>query len=160
MEELTHACRAVIELIIPQTATPSYAAQLRKTFPDRMALCIQVGREALRQDVDPALALAIAMNETKFTSPTSARGARGPMGVMPKYVCPKSGAECDYVAAGVLALRMHLDNNDWDYCASLAQYNRGSEGVCREGRSEFLYASAVLDLYEHICHHSDLCHTC
>lgn len=159
MSELELACKAVIELMVTKDISPTYERKLRASFPSRVRTCVRIGKEALNQGVDPVLAISVAMHESRFTYPTSAKGAKGPMGVMTRYVCAK-GAPCDLISAGVSALKVHLDNNDWEYCAALAQYNRGSAGVCEPGRSEFAYANLVLDYYAHICSAADLCHTC
>lgn len=159
MEEITRACAAVVEMLAPSAASESYNRKIRKSFGARTIVCEAVGRQALEQGVDPMLAIAVAMVESRFTDVLSKKGAKGPMGVIPKYTCPRKGV-CNYIEAGVRALKIHLDNNHWDYCQSLAQFNRGVAGVCEEGRSEFRYANAVLDVYAYACQHSDSCHTC
>lgn len=140
----------------------SYVKKQSKTFTKRIAVCNNVGMEAQKQGVDPILAISVSFHETRFTYAKSAKGAKGPMGVIPYYHCPKKGkGNCDLVKAGVGALGKFLALNDFDYCQALAQYNRGNEeGKCEKGRSEYFYAQAVLSLYDEICMHLGSCETC
>ena len=110
---------------------------------------IAKAKEAQRQEVDPALAIAVAYHETRFENITSHKGAQGPLGVLPQYHCPKKG-KCDYTKAGILALKKFLNINHQKKCTALAQYNRGLKGKCKQGRSEHKYAQAVLDTFNEI----------
>ena len=124
-------------------ASPSYNKKIIRTVLPKMEICTHVYKEATRQDVDPLIAISVAWHETRFQNLTSEAGAKGPMGVIPKYHCPKKG-KCDYIKAGVSALKKFLGD---DLCTSLAKYNRGLKGQCKKGRSEYGYAKKVIRTY-------------
>ena len=129
------------------TGSPSYQRKVLRNLQPKMAICTQVYNEAVQQSVDPFLAISVAYRETRFKNVVSNKGAQGPMGVIPKYHCPKQG-KCDYIKAGVHALKRYMTLNKQDICKSLAQYNRGNKGQCKKGRSEYKYAKSVLKLYD------------
>jgi len=137
----------------------TYLDSIIGSVPERVQICNQVAQAAARRDIDPLLAIAISFNETKFTFVDSDKGAKGPLGVIPKYHCPKKG-KCDYIEAGLSALEKALDLGDQDLCRSLAIYNRGVEGVCKKGTSEYSYAQYVIKIYDRLCAATDFCHTC
>lgn len=154
-------CWVALGLMFTPEPSVSYINKQSRTFAQRLSTCNRVALAAKKQDVDPILAIAVAFHESRFSKPTSSKGARGPLGVIPQYHCPKSKKECDYTAAGVAALKKFLELNDMNYCAALAQYNRGLDGKCQKGRSEYKYAQYVLThVYEEICHQTGLCVTC
>tara|TARA_A100001015_G_scaffold321086_1_gene450045 strand:+ start:1720 stop:2199 length:480 start_codon:yes stop_codon:yes gene_type:complete len=153
-------CWIVLGMMFPSEPSVSYVHKQSKTFAQRLKTCNRVASVAVKNNVDPALAIAVAFSESRFSKPTSDKGAKGPLGVIPRYHCPKSKEKCDYLQAGVVALRKFLDINNMDYCQSLAQYNRGLEGKCKEGRSEYKYAQFILSLYDEICAKTDLCTGC
>ena len=112
-----------------------------------MKVCTEVAKEAINQNVDPILAVSIAYHESRFSSPTSEKGAKGPLGVIPQYHCPSYG-KCDFTKAGITALKKWIKvNKGKSLCKILAQYNRGFDGICKNGRSEYFYAQRVLDTY-------------
>ena len=125
-------------------ASPSYNNKIIKRVLPKAHICERIYSEAKKQNVDPLLAISVAWHESRFKNVTSGKGAKGPMGVIPKYHCPKKG-KCDYVKAGVSALKKFLGD---DLCTSLAQYNRGLKGQCKKGRSEYGYAKKVLKMYD------------
>lgn len=125
-------------------ASPSYNQKIMKRVLPKMEICSQIYIEAEKQGVDPLLAISVGWHESRFKNVTSGKGAKGPMGVIPKYHCPKKG-ECDYIEAGVSALKKFLGD---DLCKSLAMYNRGLKGMCKKGRSEYGYAKRVLKMYD------------
>lgn len=129
---------------------------------ERIKVCNEVAIVAHKRGIDPYLAIAISFNETKFTYVKSDKGAQGPLGVIPKYHCPKEipRSQCDLIDAGVTAIHKALEFADYDLCKSLAVYNRGPKGVCKKGRSEYAYAKQVLKIYDLICSSTDLCHSC
>jgi len=139
----------------------SYVHKQSKTFASRLQVCNRVAIEARKQDVEPVLAIAIAFHESRFQPKiTSGKGAKGPLGVIPKYHCPKTG-ECDYTKAGVSAIKLVTEMHPDNLCQALAVYNRGSvRGLCKEGRPEYNYAQVVINLYEELCSKTDLCETC
>jgi len=124
-------------------ASPSYNQKIIKRVLPKMKICTQIYTEAEKQDVDPLLAISVGWHESRFKNVTSGKGAKGPMGVIPKYHCPKKG-KCNYVKAGVSALKKFLGD---DLCTSLAKYNRGLKGQCKKGRSEYGYAKKVIRTY-------------
>ncbi len=75
----------------------------------RVKVCIDIVQEAEKQEVEPLLALSVAWRESAFLrNVKSSAGAVGPMQVLPRYWC-KKGATCDYIEAGVRALRTFTD---------------------------------------------------
>jgi hypothetical protein len=154
-------CWVALGLMFPSEPSTSYINKESRTFAQRLSTCNRVATVAERRGVDPILAIAVAFNESRFSKPTSSKGAKGPLGVIPRYHCPKSEEECDYLEAGVDALKKFLDLNNMDYCSALAQYNRGLEGKCEKGRSEYKYAQYILThVYQDICDQTGLCVTC
>jgi len=143
-----------------QSTVQKYTAE---TFP-RLKLCEEVGQAAKRVNIDPILAISVAFVESGFSDTESSKKAKGPLGVVAKYHCPKNkganGEKCDLIAAGISAIEKTLQISDFDYCSALAIYNRGMNGKCEPGRSEYNYALAVLDVYMQICAATDSCHTC
>lgn len=131
--------------IFSPDASVSYQKAVVRDIPKHYKICRQVAKEAKRQKVDHILAVSIAFHETRFDFLTSSAGAKGPLGVIPKYHCPKSG-KCDYIKAGILALKK-ITAIRKDTCSALALYNRGFKGKCSHGRSEYFYAQRVLRLY-------------
>lgn len=146
---ITNLCWIIMLNILSPDASISYQRKVARSIPDRMKICQQVAKEAQRQKVNPVLAITVAYEETRFGNITSPKGARGPMGVIPLYHCP-SVENCDYTKAGVSALKKFLTLNKGDLCKGLAQYNRGLEGKCKEGRMEYYYAHRVIDMYNEV----------
>jgi len=142
----TNLCWVIMLNILSPNASTTYQNKISKSIPSRMKVCTQVAKEAINQKVDPILAVSIAYHESRFSNPTSNKGAKGPLGVLPQYHCPSSG-KCDYTKAGIAALKKWLKINKNSKCKTLAQYNRGFSGKCKTGRSEYFYAQRVLDTY-------------
>jgi len=140
----------VSHVLFPAAPSTGYLKKHWNKAREAVNICEKVAQEAQRQQVDPLLAISVAARETRFRNLTSKKGAQGPLGVIPKYHCdnPK---KCDYIKAGVGALKKYLDINKNNYCSTLAQYNRGNNGKCEPGRSEMNYAGDVLHYYELIC---------
>lgn len=150
----------VNSVLFPPMPSTGYVKKHWNRALKAVLVCEQVAQEAVKQGVDPLLAISVAARETRFRDVTSTKGARGPLGVIPKYHCdnPK---KCNYTKAGVSALKKYLELNKGDTCTALAQYNRGNEGKCASGRSEASYASDVLNYYELTCLVAqDLCSEC
>ena len=143
----TNLCWIIMLNILSPNASTTYQNKISKSLPSRMKVCTQVAKEAINQNIDPILAVSIAYHESRFSNPTSSKGAKGPLGVLPQYHCPNSG-KCDYTKAGITALKKWLTiNKNRSICKALAQYNRGFKGKCKRGRSEYKYAQRVLDTY-------------
>lgn len=152
-------CWIALGMMFADKPSQTYVNKQSKTFASRLAVCNRVATLAEKEDLDPILAIAIAFNESRFSSKPSPKGAQGPLGVIPKYHCEDIDT-CDYTKAGISALRKFLDVNGHDYCSALAQFNRGLEGKCEPGRSEYAYARYVLSIYEDICAKTGMCETC
>ena len=146
---VTNLCWVVMLNIMSPNASMSYQKKIARSIPQRMKVCKQVANEAKRQKVDPILAVVIAYEETRFEDLSSSKGARGPLGVIPKYHCPHS-EKCNYTQAGVTAIKKFLSINKGNICKGLAQYNRGLKGKCTRGRSEYYYAHRVIDMYDEV----------
>lgn len=98
-------------LIVVLTIYPDLNTSQIKEFRAAQRVCEQVSAAAYKAGVDEPLALAVAVEETRLQHrPHKTSGARGPMQVLPKYWCPKKG-KCDYVEAGVDALKYYLDDS-------------------------------------------------
>ena len=153
-------CWIALGSLFADAPSKSYMHKASKTFAARLHICNTVAQEAERQSVDPILAISIARYESGFTENlTSKRGAKGVLGVMPRYHCPKN-SKCNYTKAGIRAIKAVTRLYPDDLCRSLAVYNRGTSGVCKEGRSEYYYATRVIELYEDICSIVHICETC
>lgn len=116
-----------------------------------MQICKQVAAQAQEMDFDPILAISVAYHETRFTYSKSNKGAQGPLGVLPKYHCPKQG-KCNLVKAGIRALIKFHNINPNSPCKALAQYNGGLKASCDGPSPSSFYAQRVLDTYYEIKH--------
>jgi soluble lytic murein transglycosylase-like protein len=98
-------------LIVVLTIYPDLNTSQIKEFRSAQRVCEQVSTAAYKAGVDEPLALAVAVEETRLQHLAHKKsGARGPMQVLPKYWCPAQG-KCDYVEAGVDALKYYLDDS-------------------------------------------------
>jgi soluble lytic murein transglycosylase-like protein len=89
-----------------------------------MTTCIDVATEAVRVGVNPALAVSLSWHETRLRPGlTSKAGAMGPLQVIPKFWCKSE--PCDYVEAGLRALRFYLNKEPNDRKA-ICRYNAGT----------------------------------
>lgn len=163
--EFFYPCWIAVGLIYHTGTAPSksYLKTQANGFMEKLSICNSVATEAVKKDVDPILAIAVAKSESNFTANIkSSAGAQGPMGVMPKFHCPKgTSKDCDLIQAGVSALDKVLNLYPQDRCKALAVYNRGLEGRCEDKRSEYAYALHVLRTYHTICEAaSDYCKDC
>ncbi len=73
-------------------------------------ICVEIAEKAIAQDVNPAVAVALAYSESRFKENAKSKvGAVGPMQVIPKWTCPNRRRRgCDLVQAGVDTLKDHL----------------------------------------------------
>lgn len=112
-------------------------ALLGRVDVDRVLVCADVASQALLAGVDPALTVAVAWQESKFTNPQpNAWGCAGPMQIKVRYHCADASGEwsptdaggvlegCDLVAAGVRALRYYVSRASDDRDA-LCRYGWG-----------------------------------
>ncbi len=142
-----------------QPPSKSYLDSQMKNVPRQIEICNRVAIEASKESLDPILLIAISFNETKFKNVKSSKGAVGPLGVIPKWHCPKN-RKCNYIKAGLRAFKKAQNLSGGDVCKTLAIYNRGPEGRCAEGRSEYSYAQYILDMYDRLCAATDHCIGC
>lgn len=99
--------------------------------------CLAVAKEAKSQGVDRAGAIALAFAESRFLPQvTSSKGARGPLQVIPKWHCPKQG-ECDYIHAGVSALKTFMRLFPSSFADAVCHYNSGLDKICPEKSVSF-----------------------
>jgi len=155
-------CWIALSHLFPKTPSSGLVKKYTQDIDVRIAICDSVGKTASQKGVDPILAIAIAFAETGFSDATSKKNAKGPLGVVARYHCPKNEDldTCNYLEAGIQAIQTCLDMSDYDYCSALALYNRGVSGKCEKGRSEYAYAQYVMDIYSQICAATDECHVC
>ena len=130
----------------PHHTSQAYQKKIIHSMPKKLNVCLNVTQNAAKLGIDPILAASIAYHETRLSYAKSSKGAQGPLGVIPKYHCPKNKPveKCNLVKAGILAIEKFLEINRYELCPTLAQYNRGLKGKCTKGRSEYNYAKAVL----------------
>ena len=157
-------CWIALGMVYTTSEAPSqsYIHKQSKTFAKRISVCNRVANEAVRQDVDPILAIAVSKVESGFTTTTvSSKGAKGPLMVMALHHCPNRGkGKCDYVKAGISALKKVTALHPHDVCQALAVYNRGMNGLCKKGRSEYGHAQRILTVYDTLCSATDFCKSC
>ncbi|MDY6920337.1 MAG: lytic transglycosylase domain-containing protein [Pseudomonadota bacterium] len=100
----------------------------------RGELSLLIVEEALRQDVAPELALAVARVESNFNANArSHAGARGVMQIMPATALGEFGVQAHRlyepelnIRIGIQYLRQLLDRYDQDEALALSHYNGGS----------------------------------
>jgi hypothetical protein len=103
----------------------------------RQAVRDMVWQEALRQDVDPMLAVKLAWQESRFREEArSPVGARGPMQLMPGTardlkVDPDDVAQ--NIEGGIRYLKQQLQRFGGDQRLALAAYNAGPGAVKKHG---------------------------
>lgn len=156
-------CRLlVLTSSFPATPSSSYLKKHWNQAYQRIVICEKVAKEAQKQNLNVALAISVAARETRFTYSKSNKGAQGPLNILPKYHCPNgSSKNCDLIKEGVATLKKYMQLNENNICKALAQYNRGNDGKCKEGRSEYEYAQDVLNYYERACSEAPyLCAEC
>lgn len=101
----------ILLLILP--APPSAPAEacealsgLVRVKPARLAVCEEIGAEALIHGVPVELAISLCWHESRFSMTAVSRsGARGPCQVLPKYAeCTEEGRPCDWIEEGIWAM--------------------------------------------------------
>lgn len=105
----------LVSLSVYVGETPPQGEQL----DNKMETCWAIVEEAYEQDIDPALAITIAFNESRLrTNAKSSKGAQGPLQAIPRLWCPDKNGKwtangehiekgCDLVEAGVRALKYY-----------------------------------------------------
>ena len=152
-------CWILLGQMFQDEPSKSYVHKQSRTFAERLHVCNSVGLAARKGEVDPLLAITVSFSETRFTHTPSKKNAKGPLGVIPKYHCDDI-EKCNYTDAGIEALRKFLEINEGDRCAALAQFNRGLDGKCEKGRSEYKYATYILGAYADLCAQTGMCEDC
>jgi hypothetical protein len=147
-------CWFALQMMLPDNPSPHYLKAFLKSSHSRLLICEQVAQTADKHDLCPALAVAIAFRESRFSNTTSPKGARGPLGVIPKYIpshiCKNPRKNCDYTKAAIHAFHYWNLQNPTDLCTSLAQYNAGNKGSCNPNSPGASYAQDVLHIYSHL----------
>lgn len=148
---INDACWIILSYIFSPDSSISYQKRISKSLPQRFRICKVVAQTAQAAKFDPIIAISVAYHETRFTNVESNKGAQGPLGVLPKYHCPKQG-KCDLIRAGIRALIKFHKLNPKNQCNALAQYNGGLKMTCEEPSPSSFYAQRVLDTYYEIKH--------
>lgn len=128
-------------IVILMTIYPTLQSSQVREFRRAQSVCEHVYESALKTDVDPLLALAVAAEETRFKPRVSNKGAQGPLQAMPALWCPKDARgklkpKCDHTAAGLAALSY--------YTARRPSLRRALESYAGTGESARAYAERVL----------------
>lgn len=138
-------CSFAIGLMYSGNASSYIKKSSRRSFNKRLNTCYEIGIKAGERGINVPLAIAIGFHESRFSYSPSDKGAKGPLGVLPKYHC-KEEKKCDLIDAGLSALEKFSAINK-DVCNTLAQYNAGLEGGCKKGTIGKDYATQVLRFY-------------
>jgi hypothetical protein len=105
----------LVSLSVYVGETPPQREQLDR----KMDTCWAIVQEAHEQDIDPALAITIAFNESRLrTDVKSSKGASGPLQAIPRLWCPDKNGKwtsdgehiekgCDLIEAGIRALKYY-----------------------------------------------------
>jgi len=129
----TLLCIVALTELFPLSGSVSYTKELGKTYTDRLAVCTAVAHQAEELNVSPSLAVSVALQESRMRDDIKGkRGELGPMQVMPRYACPKGERNCEvcdnetgvcnWVRAGILALKKWIALYPKTY---LCHYNAG-----------------------------------
>lgn len=112
----------------------------------RFQVCVEVASEAESWGVDPALAVAVAYEESRFDlDARSAAGAHGVLQVIPRYWCPRGRLRgCNLLVAGIKALDYYTTRFD-RLPVALARYNGGK---FHPSSRSYWYVNRVISLYE------------
>ena len=130
--------------IFSPDASISYQKKISKSIPKRMRVCTLIAKEAQKHNVNPILAVALAYHESRFSSPISKAGAKGPLGVITKYHCQNE--PCNLIKAGIHALKKYTKRTN-NTCDAIAQYNSNLDAHCQQNNPATKYAHSVLNLY-------------
>lgn len=134
---MDHLCIIVAMTIYPNLSTPQI-----ESFQQAQRVCEKIADKAIDVDVDPLMALAVAVEETRLRADVvSPAGAMGPMQVLPKYWCPKApkSRPCDYIGAGLRALKHYMKKG--------ASERDGLRRYAGAGKGARDYAERVLRRY-------------
>lgn len=115
-------------------AVVAYGGNIPKDYNDRMEACVDVAQAAVEWDLEPAMMVAMAYEETSLTPGLeSSRGALGIIQIMPHHHCPGGElADCDLTEAAMHAVKKkaHL----W---ACGEDYRSRADAARNESRDEF-----------------------
>ena len=114
----------------------------------RFQVCVEVASEAESWGVDPALAVAVAYEESRFDlDARSPAGAHGVLQVIPRYWCPRGRLRgCNLLTAGIRALSHYTIRFD-RLPVALARYNGGK---FHPSSRSYWYVNRVLAFYERL----------
>lgn len=132
---------ALVCLVALAEIVSAYGGHLPPGHDDKAAVCLEVGRAAEELELPVALAVSVALEESRFTRQLRSKaGAMGPLQIIPRYHCPdamgahkphaRAGqlAGCDLIVDGLKALRWFwLEYGEGDWSKGLAHYNSGEK---------------------------------
>jgi soluble lytic murein transglycosylase-like protein len=128
---------AVMMIYAPAAHKHKHAAH------EALIVCQEVATRARDMGVDPALAVSVAYEETRFQRDLkSPSGAVGPLQALPVYWCPKVG-ECNEIDAGLRALRYYVRRERGDELRALTAYAGAGSRAQRYGRRVYRRAKAL-----------------
>lgn len=131
--------------------TAIVSSQTNTMVEHRVSVCHDVGVEAIMQDVDPVLAIAVAWRESAFIrTAKSSAGAVGPMQVLPRFWC--KGSPCNLVKAGIDALKHYTSK--YGIKSGLCAYFSGRP-CSRAPKSATRYQKSVLSIEDKFEKHWD-----
>lgn len=113
-------------------------------LPAMRSTCEQIAEAADARELDSALIVSIAWEESRFRWVTSSAGAAGPLQALPSLWCD-GGTEhgCDLIAAGLDAFEAWSSRFAGRRWETVCSYNGGN----RCGVRAVAYADRVLDRY-------------
>jgi soluble lytic murein transglycosylase-like protein len=128
---------AVMMIYAPTAHKNKYVAH------EALLVCKEVATRAEEMGVDPALAVSVAFEETRFQRDLeSPSGAVGPLQAMPVYWCPREG-ECDEIDAGLRALKYYVTRERGNELRALTAYAGAGSRAQRYGRRVYRRVKAL-----------------
>jgi hypothetical protein len=120
----------------------------------RTEVCEDIAHEAIAQNVDPVLAVAVGWTESAFIRDVrSHKGAVGPMQVIPRFWCKEK--PCDYIEAGIRALKFYTRKygEQRGLCAYVSgkPCERATESASAYRSSVIMTAAKFAELYRQSC---------
>ena len=110
---------------------------------EALLVCKEVATRAEDMGVDPALAVSVAYEETRFQRDLeSPSGAVGPLQAMPVYWCPREG-ECDEIDAGLRALKYYVTRERGNELRALTAYAGAGSRAVKYGRRVYRRVKAL-----------------
>ena len=108
---------ALVCLVALAEIVSAYGGHLPPGHDDKAAVCLEVGRAADELELPVALAVSVALEESRFTRQLKSKaGAMGPLQIIPRYHCPdamgqhkphaRAGGEKIYASSRAYARRI------------------------------------------------------